>query len=177
MNEIDIEVAATPTVSESEVEIVERKGLGHPDSICDAVMEQVSVELCRAYRERFGRILHFNCDKALLAAGRVERHFGGGRLLEPMKLIMGDRATTEFGGSQIDVPQIAIDVARQWFRDHLRHVDPDKHLKYQVEIRPGSVQLAQVLRTSVSGANDSSAVVGYAPLTATSNWYSTANVI
>ncbi|MCI0442197.1 methionine adenosyltransferase [bacterium] len=27
------------TVSEQKLEIVERKGLGHPDSICDGVME------------------------------------------------------------------------------------------------------------------------------------------
>jgi hypothetical protein len=28
-------------------EIVERKGLGHPDTICDAVMEAVAVQLAR----------------------------------------------------------------------------------------------------------------------------------
>ena len=34
------------------VEIVERKGLGHPDTICDAVMESVAVELAQAYLKR-----------------------------------------------------------------------------------------------------------------------------
>ena len=119
MSEIRIEVETSPTVGDAEVEIVERKGLGHPDSICDALMEQVSVALCRAYREQFGRILHHNCDKALLAAGCVDRHFGGGQVIDPMKLIMGDRATSQFGDQHIDVSAIVIETAKQWFRRHL----------------------------------------------------------
>ena len=71
------------------------KGLGHPDSICDAVMEQVSIALCRAYLEQFGRILHHNCDKALLAAHSVERLGSGARVIGSMKLIVGDRAASQ----------------------------------------------------------------------------------
>lgn len=48
------------------IEIVERKGLGHPDSICDALAENLSLNLCRHYLDRFGEILHHNVDKALL---------------------------------------------------------------------------------------------------------------
>jgi hypothetical protein len=35
------------------VEVVERKGLGHPDTICDALAETFSRNLCREYRRRF----------------------------------------------------------------------------------------------------------------------------
>ena len=45
------------------VEIVERKGLGHPDTLCDALAEEVSLALSRFYRERFGFVLHHNVDK------------------------------------------------------------------------------------------------------------------
>ena len=38
------------------VEIVERKGLGHPDTICDALAENFSRNLCREYRARCGEI-------------------------------------------------------------------------------------------------------------------------
>jgi hypothetical protein len=34
------------------VEVVERKGLGHPDTICDALAENLSRDLSREYRER-----------------------------------------------------------------------------------------------------------------------------
>ena len=50
------------------VEVVERKGLGHPDTICDALAETLSRNLCREYRRRFGDILHHNVDKGLLGA-------------------------------------------------------------------------------------------------------------
>ena len=36
---------------ENEVEVVERKGRGHPDTICDALSEEVSRTLCRYYLE------------------------------------------------------------------------------------------------------------------------------
>lgn len=54
-------------VAHQRVEIVERKGKGHPDYILDAVMEAISVALSKGYLKQFGAILHHNIDKALLA--------------------------------------------------------------------------------------------------------------
>ena len=68
---------------EEAVEIVERKGLGHPDTICDAVMEAVAVQLAQAYLKTCGRVLHFNADKGMLVAGQVACRFGGGPSLLP----------------------------------------------------------------------------------------------
>jgi S-adenosylmethionine synthetase len=53
------------------VELVERKGVGHPDSICDAIMEATSVKLCREYQERFGRILHHNREVAVWLCSQI----------------------------------------------------------------------------------------------------------
>ncbi|HTN44325.1 MAG TPA: methionine adenosyltransferase [Nitrospiria bacterium] len=169
MGEIHIQVMSGPTVPETEVEIVERKGLGHPDTICDAVMEQVAVALARAYRDKFGAILHFNCDKGLLVAGRVKRRFGGGMVLEPMRLIIGDRASVALGRKRLDVAGVSIETAKAWFRKNLPRVNPKTHLRYQVELRPGSEELASLFseKKKVRGANDTSAAVGYAPLTET----------
>jgi S-adenosylmethionine synthetase len=44
------------------VEVVERKGLGHPDTICDALADTLSRNLCREYRSWFGEVLHHNVD-------------------------------------------------------------------------------------------------------------------
>lgn len=167
MNEIHIQQADCPMVGEMDVEIVERKGLGHPDTICDAVMERISQALSHAYLDKFGAILHHNCDKGLLVAGQVERRFGGGRVLEPMRLVIGDRASTGVGDEKIDVAGIAEETARAWFRENLR-IDPDRHLQCQVELRPGSEELTGLFQgKGVLGANDTSAVVGYAPLSET----------
>ena len=48
------------------VEIVERKGIGHPDSVSDALAEEVSKALCRMYKKEFGHVLHHNTDLALV---------------------------------------------------------------------------------------------------------------
>ncbi len=115
-------------MSRQPVEYVERKGKGHPDTICDSVMESIAVALASAYLEIAGRILHFNIDKGLLVAGQTEPKFGGGKVLEPMRLIVGDRATSRFDGKTIPVAEISEVAARQWFRDHLRFVKPDDPL-------------------------------------------------
>jgi S-adenosylmethionine synthetase len=151
------------------LEVVERKGLGHPDSICDAIMDQISVKLSKEYLDHFGAIMHHNVDKSLLVAGVTETRFGGGTVKQPMLLIFGDRATFKVGGIRIPVSEIATQTAKDWFRGTLRFVDPDEHVRYQVEIKPGSAELTDIFRrkTKILGANDTSAAVGYAPMTRT----------
>ena len=169
MQDIFVERLNGLSVAARKVEIVERKGLGHPDSICDAIMEEISLALSREYRNRFGVILHHNIDKGLLVAGGVERRFGGGRVTEPMRLIFGDRATYKIDDKTIPIKDIVINTAKQWFKDNLRFIDPDTHVKYQVEIRPTSQELQDIFTRGgeVMGANDTSAAVGYAPFTET----------
>ncbi len=166
---IVIEDMKQAPVSARQIEIVERKGVGHPDSICDAVMEEISISLGREYIARFGKIPHFNVDKGLLIAGSVTRAFGGGRVDAPMKLVIGDRATFEIEGRRVDVEGIAEEAARRWFRDNLRFVDPDEHVEIECALRPGAAELVEIFkrRGRILGANDTSAAVGYAPLTDT----------
>jgi S-adenosylmethionine synthetase len=156
-------------LEKQKLEIVERKGLGHPDSICDAIMDRISVNLSREYMKKCGAIMHHNADKSLLVAGSTELRFGGGTVKEPMLLIVGDRATSEINGITIDIEEIAIKAAKEWFREKLRFVNPEKHVRYQIELKPGSPELVDIFRRKgrVLGANDTSAAVGYAPLTRT----------
>jgi S-adenosylmethionine synthetase len=157
------------TVTEQSVEIVERKGTGHPDQICDCVMDAISVALSKAYLDEFGTILHHNIDKGLLAAGRVEKRFGGGEVIEPMELTIGDRATFTASGKEIPVQRIAEEAARGWISSHLRHVDPEKHVTYRFKLAPGSEELTDIFYRpgEIRGANDTSAAVGYYPLSKT----------
>jgi S-adenosylmethionine synthetase len=169
MAEIVLERLQRPPIAEQKFEIVERKGLGHPDSICDAVMEEIARAINGEYQKRFGEILHNNIDKGLLVAGRVSRRLGGGRVLRPMELVIGDRATSRVGKVRIPIKEIAIGAAGEWFRKSLRHVNPDRHLKYRVVLAQGSEELTDIFRreTAVREANDTSAAVGYAPLSET----------
>ena len=160
--------SSRPPLAQEPFEIVERKGLGHPDTICDAVMESVAVHLAKAYLKTCGRVLHFNADKGMLVAGQVACRFGGGSVLAPMRLVMGDRATFEWRHKRIPVKEIAERAAYAWFKRHLPRIKPLKDLDCQVELKPASEELQSVTgRSREAVANDTSATVGYAPFTPT----------
>ncbi len=164
-----VDVLKQTPVEGQQLEIVERKGLGHPDYICDAIMDRISVQLSQEYKSKTGGIRHHNIDKSLLAAGEAETRFGGGTIRKPMLLVIGDRATFEVGGVHIPVEEIAIQTAKEWVKENLRFVDPEKHVEYQVQLKPGHPELMDIFdrRGRVLGANDTSAAVGYAPMTRT----------
>ncbi len=169
MRNIVVEDLKQTPLEKQRLEIVERKGLGHPDYICDAVMDQISISLSREYLKRAGSVLHHNVDKSLLAAGEAEPAFNGGKVKQPMLFIFGDRATSEFDGKKIDVNEIAVNTAKTWFKKNMRFIDPSEHVRYQSELKPGSVGLTDIFKRKghVLGANDTSAAVGYAPMTRT----------
>jgi S-adenosylmethionine synthetase len=156
-------------VAAAAVEIVERKGTGHPDSICDALAETASLALCRLYRERFGVILHHNVDKALLLGGRAEPDFGGGRVIRPIEIFLAGRATRHFEGVALPVEDSVEEACRAWLRDHLTALDADRHIKLHIRLRPASEELVSLfpsrLGTDPILANDTSCGVGFAPLT------------
>lgn len=166
---IIVETLQSPRPADQHVEVVERKGTGHPDSICDAIAEAVSVALCQEYLDHCGRVLHHNIDKGLLIAGQVEHDFGGGRQTRLMRLIIGDRATYAAADRSIPVTDIATAAARNWIGAHLPHVDPAEHLIIENALAPGSPELSGIFddEAAVLRANDTSAAVGYYPPTDT----------
>jgi S-adenosylmethionine synthetase len=169
MRNIVVEDLRQTPLEKQRIEIVERKGLGHPDYMCDAVMDQISIGLSKEYLKKAGTVLHHNVDKSLLVAGEVDMAFGGGKVKQPMLFVFGDRATSDFNGEKIDVDNIAINVAKNWFKKNMRFIDPVEHVKYQSELKPGSAGLTDIFKRKghVLGANDTSAAVGYAPMTRT----------
>jgi S-adenosylmethionine synthetase len=169
MSHIVLDELKQKTLQEQRTEICERKGLGHPDTICDAIMDDISRALSQEYLKKFGSVMHHNVDKSLLVAGDVEVSFGGGKVLKPMLLVFGDRATFNVGSETVPVEEITIKTAKEWIRNNLRYVDPEKHVKYQVELKRGSQALTDIFqrKDKILGANDTSAAVGFAPLTPT----------
>jgi S-adenosylmethionine synthetase len=150
------------------VEVVERKGLGHPDTICDALAETLSRNLCREYRERYGTILHHNVDKALLCGGSAAPAFGGGKILEPIEVYLAGRATARLGREVLPIREIAVEGSRAWLRANLHALDAQRHVLIHDRIRTGSQDLQELFargaRQGVPLANDTVVGVGYAPL-------------
>ena len=141
MNNVFVNKLGRIALEDQPLEIIERKGLGHPDTICDSVMNQISVDLSKEYINKFGVVLHHNVDKSLLAAGVATPAFKGGKVIEPMRFVFGDRATFKVGDEEIPVDDIAEKSASNWLKENLRFVDPEKHVVYQSEIKPGSMAL------------------------------------
>src|SRR3972149_9274147 len=169
MDKLSFEIINNVPTSKQAIEIVERKGVGHPDYICDAVMDEISVALSKEYIETFGDVLHHNIDKGLLSAGEAVKRFGGGRVISPMEFIIGDRATFRVGRKRFPVEDIARKTVKDWFKRNLKQVDVERDLRIRVALKPGSIELSDIFkdRKKIRGANDTSAAVGYAPFTMT----------
>lgn len=169
MENILVKALKQVALEEQPMEITERKGLGHPDTICDAVMNQASIDLSKEYLERFDTILHHNLDKGLISAGGSRVAFGGGEITNRILIVYGDRATFDAGGELVPVNEIVVRSTKEWLRKNLRFVDPEEHMRYQIEIKPGAASLQDIFerKGKYLGANDTSAAVGYAPLSRT----------
>jgi S-adenosylmethionine synthetase len=160
--------AAGPPPGGLPAEIVEHKGLGHPDSICDALTETLSLNLSRRYLAQFGAIQHHNVDKALLVGGAAAPAFGGGEIVKPVEIFLAGRATSSRRGQTVAVEEIARDGSLDWLRANLHALDPARDVRLHFLIRPGSPDLVELFeRAAKSGtvlANDTSCGVGFAPL-------------
>ena len=169
MKNVFISQLAQVPLEERPLEITERKGLGHPDTMCDNIMNQVSIDLSIEYMKRFGNIYHHNLDKGLMAAGETHVAYGGGKVVKPILVVYGDRATFKVGDEEVPVNDIAVNSTKKWLRKNLRFIDPDKHVKYQSEIKTGSAALQDIFsrkkKGEFLGSNDTSAAVGFAPYT------------
>ncbi len=171
---IQIESVGRLAVEDQGVEIVERKGLGHPDSICDGIAESVSRALSNLYRDRVGDVLHYNTDETQLVAGSAAPAFGGGEMLEPIYVLIVGRATKHYvtdDGVEHDLPvdSVALEAARDYLRETIPELEVGTDIVIDVRLGEGSGDLKDVFGEDgqVPMANDTSFGVGHAPLTET----------
>ncbi|WP_229112882.1 methionine adenosyltransferase [Halapricum desulfuricans] len=156
-------------VEDQDVEIVERKGIGHPDSICDGVAESVSRALAQEYLDRYGTVLHYNTDETQLVAGTAAPAFGGGEVLDPIYLLVVGRATKTYDGRRFPAESIALEAAREYLDSTFPSLDVGTDVIVDVKLGEGSGDLQEVFGEdgAVPMANDTSYGVGHAPLTET----------
>ena len=84
-------------------EVVERKGLGHPDTLADALAEYLSVNYSKYTLSKFGAILHHNFDKVGLLGGASFVRFGEGKITKPIRILLNGRASGRFADVIIPV--------------------------------------------------------------------------
>lgn len=164
---IKVERLNQKPLEQQEIELVERKGIGHPDSVADGLAESISRALCQEYLDRFGAVLHHNTDKTQIVAGRSHPAFGGGEVICPLYILLTGRATRVFNGEEIPVDTIAIKAARRLLAESLSNLDINNQLILDAKIGMGSSDLRDVFGRKIPSANDTSFGVGYAPLSET----------
>lgn len=158
------------------VEIVERKGIGHPDSLCDGIAERISVEYSRWCEENLGHILHHNFDKVQLVAGEVDVHFGGGQMIRPIRIQIAGRGTPSYGDKRVPLEYLATEAARSHLRETMRYLNPEEHVVIECYAGRGASELMDVVHQAT--ANDTSFGVSHWPRSTVERLvYETANFI
>jgi S-adenosylmethionine synthetase len=153
--------ATGPSIEDIPVEIVERKGIGHPDSLCDGIAERISVEYTCWCQEHLGVLLHHNFDKVQLVAGEVEVGYSGGQLVKPILIQIAGRGVPSFQGQEVPLDQIAIEAAKTHVRETMRYLDPDEHMVIESYVGRGAKELQYVVDRVT--ANDTSFGVSHWP--------------
>ncbi len=164
---IVVESLPQALVEEREVEIVERKGIGHPDSVSDGIAEAVSRSLSKYYIENYGRILHHNTDQVEVVGGQSQPEFNGGTILEPVYILLSGRATTTVNGKRIPYRSIAIKAASDYLKNRFDTINIESDVMIDCRIGHGSVDLRSLYDTTKLLSNDTSFGVGFAPFSET----------
>lgn len=116
--------------------VVERKGLGHPDTMADHLAESLSRSYSAYTLERFGAVLHHNFDKLALLGGASEVRYGGGRMTSPVRVLVNGRATRSCGAEVVPVDALVKSAVRQFFLERLPEVV--EHLDIRLNVTENS---------------------------------------
>ncbi|HJJ35944.1 MAG TPA: methionine adenosyltransferase [Methanocorpusculum sp.] len=160
-------------IEKQRVELVERKCIGHPDSLADGVAEAVSRALCREYiKECDGNVLHHNTDQGEVVAGESAPAFGGGKIIKPIYFLLTGRATRSFNGKTFATDAIAVKAARDYLHETMPTFNMDTDVIVDCRMGAGSTDLQDVFNTKAAHkvaprANDTSFGVGHAPFSET----------
>ncbi|MGU3438769.1 methionine adenosyltransferase [Bacillus cereus] len=111
------------TPDKLQYEVVERKGLGHPDTLTDGIAEAAEIEYCKYCLDKFGYIPHHNFDKVMIIGGKCVQKYGGNDFSDPIKVIFMGRGSKSFGNEQIPLEDIQIKAAKAYLSRVLPHLD------------------------------------------------------
>jgi len=167
---INVEAINQTPIEKRHIELVERKGIGHPDSLADGIAESVSRALCHAYARECGGVCHHNTDQGEVVGGETIPAFGGGRVIKPLYILVVGRATKHFNSINIPTDAIALHAARDYLKDTLPNLNLEEHAIVDVRLGVGSTDLREVFTScggAIPNANDTSFGVGHAPFSET----------
>jgi len=169
---IQIEALDQIPLEKQRIELVERKCLGHPDSIADGIAESISQALCKAYLDEFGYVLHHNTDQGEVVAGESCPKFGGGKMIRPIYVLLDGRATRQFNGVTVPTDAVAVEAAHTYLHKILPELNLNRDVIVDCRLGTGSTDLRDVFKPNQGKAprsNDTSFGVGHAPFSEVEN--------
>lgn len=127
----------------TKIEVIERKGVGHPDTIADNLSEGLSKRLLKEY----GVVKHYNVDKTMVCAGEIEK----GKFTTPVRIVFAGQYT-----KVKNIDKILDSVVKETLAFEINN-----GLKYKIYnfLNQGSPDLNDIF--SCKKANDTSFSVGY----------------
>ena len=160
------------------LEIVERKGLGHPDTLADGLANYISVKYSEFCIKKFGVVLHHNIDKLYVGAGVINKLFDNQKLVKPIQIVINGRVSDEFSNKKIDINyKIYL-----WVKEYLKNILPNINLNKEIEVTVNCNQAAErgsvwykprnlddLPEYSRLYANDTSVCVAHSPMTEAEN--------
>lgn len=121
-----------------EYEFVERKGIGHPDTLADALAEEISSSYSKYTLKNFGFILHHNFDKLGILGGQSFVKFGCGYLIKPIRVLINGRASIKFGDRKIPVEKVIDNTVRGFFKNRFPNLDEKKDIEIHYNLSTAS---------------------------------------
>lgn len=108
--------------------MVETKGKGHPDNICDTLAEKISANYSKYCLENYGMILRHMIDKLSILGGGTKVKFNGGEMISPIKILVNGRFTDRYNNQKIDYMKIVNEIIKKYFHELFPMIDIEKDL-------------------------------------------------
>jgi S-adenosylmethionine synthetase len=130
-------VGGHQTPRHAQVEIIERKGVGHPDTLADHLAEALSRAYAKHTLAVCGVVLHHQFDKVGIMGGRARCRFGEGSINDPIRVLLNGRASQSFAGRDLQVRELLIDTCNRFFSERFPMLDIAQHLRILYEVNTG----------------------------------------
>lgn len=120
------------------LDLVERKGFGHPDKLADDLAEELSREYANATLDACGAVLHHNFDKLCLLGGAAEVRFGDGRVIRPIRVLVNGRAAMSFAGRSLHVNELLESTCREFLARRLPLLNVQRDVQVELNLSTAS---------------------------------------
>jgi len=161
-------------------ETVERKGLGHPDTLADLVAETFCYRYAHFCLDQFDFVPNHSADKVTLAGADATVHLGGYEVVRPVGAYLFGKVTRSVAGVQIPVEELFASAVDDVLVTCTRYPDVTSHVEMFVRAvvgspidhhpgyyNPSSSEQLESIVVNERFANDTVACAGSAPFTPT----------